>query len=176
VTVNVGWGEVGGVPIPAGDVAAALPGSAGSLSYQVVTSELAAHAASAADISSVPNLPAVDPFLGAALAVTAPEEKAWGLLPANGAEIDGSVGFSSVAAFSFDPANRDALGAYDFVSAAEHELTHVLGRDSHLGIHTPLDLFRYTTPGFRPLFPKRRFSEFLSEPACNQKYACALQQ
>jgi len=75
------------------------------------------------------------------------------LLAANGAEIDGSIGFSSVAAFSFDPANRDVLGAYDFVGAAEHELTHVLGRDSHLGLHTPLDLFRYATPGFQPFFP-----------------------
>jgi len=72
VTVNVGWGEVGGAPIPAGDVAAALPIRAGSLPYEVVASELAAHATSAADASSVANLPAINPFYGAALAVTAP--------------------------------------------------------------------------------------------------------
>ena len=153
VTINVGWGEVNGTPIPAGDVAAALPQSASTLPYVTVIGELAAHATSADDATAIANLPAVDPLPDAGFRVTAAEEKAWGLLPANGTEIDGSIGFSSLAAFSFDPANRDVLGKLDFVGAAEHELTHVLGRDSHLGTYTPLDLFRYSTPDFHSPFP-----------------------
>ncbi len=151
VTVTVGWGEVNGFSLPAGDVAAAQPRSVGFLPYATVTGLLSAHASSAEDAASVANLPAVDPFPGASLAVSAPQEKAWGLLPANGAEVDGSIGFSSIHAFSFDPANRAVPNEFDFIGAAEHELTHVLGRYSSLGLDTPLDLFRYTSPGVHPL-------------------------
>jgi hypothetical protein len=147
VTVNVGWGEIAGRAMPTGDVASALPSSLGWLPYSTVTSELAA----AADASSVANLPVVDPYPGADLSVPAAEEKAWGLIPADGTEIDGSIGFSSVRAFSFDPANRAVPNEIDFIGAAEHELTHVLGRYSSPGLYTPLDLFRYTGPGVHPL-------------------------
>jgi hypothetical protein len=152
VTVNVGWGEVDGVPLPDGDVAGALPASTFSLPYSTVRAALLARASSADDATATAGLPPVDPlFLSPNLIVATTEAKAWGLILANGTEVDGSIGFNSAVPFSFDSANRGVLGEYDFIGAVEHELTHILGRFSRLGENTPLDLFRYAGPNFHPL-------------------------
>ncbi|MBV9118939.1 MAG: NF038122 family metalloprotease [Acetobacteraceae bacterium] len=150
VTVSVGWGEAAGEPLPNDDIAAAAPSSGTWLPYATVRSALVAHATSAADAALVASLPLADPYLGGDLYVATPQEKAWGLVPASTTETDGSIGFSSDVAYTFDPADRGVPGAYDFIGAAEHELTHVLGRFSTPGMYTPLDLFRYTAPGVQP--------------------------
>src|SRR5262249_36164858 len=86
--------------------------------------------------------------------VSSAQQKAWGLLPANSPTIDGAIGFSASATVHWDFNQADGIspGAYDFMAAAEHEITHVVGRD--LGLPQPqfqvrdlLDLFDYSSPG-----------------------------
>jgi hypothetical protein len=63
--------------------------------------------------------------------------------------IDGSIGFSSSAAFTYDPANRAVAGEYDFIGVVEHAITEIMGRISMLGTgeYSLIDLFRYSAPG-----------------------------
>src|SRR5262249_32306833 len=64
--------------------------------------------------------------------------------------IDGWVGISSSAPFSFDPNNRAVSVKYDLVGTLEHEISEVMGRTSSLDSfrsYSPLDLFRYDAPG-----------------------------
>ncbi|MBV9200850.1 MAG: hypothetical protein JO320_05860 [Alphaproteobacteria bacterium] len=56
------------------------------------------------------------------------EAKALGLRAANTSGIDGWVGFSSAADYTYDPDNRAVAGAYDFIGVAEHEIAEVMGR------------------------------------------------
>src|SRR6185369_2584221 len=108
---------------------------------------------------SVANLPAVDPIGGTKFILANAEAKALGLLPANGAGIDGYVGFSSTAAWTFDPNHRAVLGRFDFIGLAFHEITEVMGRYGQTqnsisnGFYSPIDLFRYSSAGNLALTP-----------------------
>ncbi len=90
--------------------------------------------------------------------VTTANAKALGLLGPT-PTVDGVIRFNSDFAFDFEPADGIALGQFDFVGAATHELGHALGFISgvddidQLGGILPgeafssnlLDLFRYST-------------------------------
>jgi len=87
--------------------------------------------------------------------------KALGLRAANAPGIDGRVGFSSAASYTFDPNNRAVAGAFDFIGVAEHEIAEVMGRygmtQNGCGAtlcDSPIDLFRYTSPGNFDLNPE----------------------
>ena len=77
----------------------------------------------------------------------------------NAPALDGFVGFSSTAPFTFDPNNRAIAGENDFIGAAEHEISEVMGRygmgqnAGTLGRFSPIDLFRYASPGVLDLVP-----------------------
>ena len=70
---------------------------------------------------------------------------------------DGTIGLSSSATFTYDPNNRAVSGKYDAIGVIEHEISEVMGRTAMLGTlgtageYTPLDLFRYSSPGTRNL-------------------------
>jgi hypothetical protein len=151
VNINVGYGEYNGQPLSGGDSEGGPQGIA--LSYAQLVSELTANATSAADRTAVANLPATDPTGGGMFLVSDALQKAWGLLPANGTENDGTVGFNSSTTIPYDFATNGTVapGELDFVGIAEHELTHVLGRIAGLqfspGWYAPLDLFRYAPSG-----------------------------
>ncbi len=154
VNIDVGYGEIQGQPLPAytsegGATQAALP-------YSTLVDELKAHATSPAAQEAAASLPANDPTNGGVFLVSTAEEKAWGLLPANGSGVDGYVGFAAMSNWNFSTAA--VSGEYDFTGVALHELTHALGRvpgqnptNHHPGYYTPLDLFRFSSPGTREL-------------------------
>ncbi len=120
---------------------------------------MAGDAQSAADQTSVANMPATDPTGGAIFTMSNAEGKALGLVSANAPGIDGYVGFNSTVAFTFDPNNRAVPNEYDFIGVAEHEISEVLGRfglgqnGAASGRYSPIDLFRYSSPGVLDLVP-----------------------
>lgn len=68
------------------------------------------------------------------------EEKQWGLIPASGTEIDGSIGFGTNTPSAY----------WEMVALAE--ISHALGRTTEFYVYDPtapcvLDLFRYDAPG-----------------------------
>jgi hypothetical protein len=81
-----------------------------------------------------------------------------GLLPDDLTK-DGTFTFSKAATYTFDPANRQVAGKFDFIGVAEHEISEIMGRIPILGgtvgpvpnSYTPNDLFRFTAPGVRSL-------------------------
>ncbi len=157
VNIKVGYGEDNGQSI-GNALASGGPFIYGQgLTYAQIRAELALTADSVADASAIAHLPATDPTNGGAFYVAAAQEKAWGLRPADGAEIDGSVGFSGTTKWDYNPDDRAVAGEYDLVGAAEHELTHAMGRTYGLGElfgpsdYTVLDLFRYASPGIPEL-------------------------
>ncbi len=148
VNIDVGWGEVGGGSIAAGD-----DGQGGAegiiLSYAQLKAALLAHSNSAADASAYANLPSADISNGAGFLVAAAEAKAWGLIPATGTELDGVVGFDSSTPWNFSTSNLAVAGEYSFVSVALQELTHALGRSIGLSASDPLtvlNLFKFASP------------------------------
>jgi hypothetical protein len=143
VTIAVGYGEVGGQPL-----GGALGQSSALLTY-VSYAQLQSAVA-------VGLLPATDPTHGGALVVSLAEAAALGL-PGGSGGVDGSVGFSSTAPFTYDPAHRAVPGTFDFIGVVEHEITEVLGRMSMLGsnMYSLLDLFRYSAPGVHSLSPNQ---------------------
>jgi hypothetical protein len=157
VNIQVGWGEDNGAPITPDSLSTGGPQQDGiGMTYAQLKAALSANATSAADQTMLANMPAVDPTDGGNFYITAAQQKAWGLLPANGAEIDGNIGFSSTENWTFDPNSRSVAGAYDFIGDAEAEITHVLGRFAGLqlsapGWYSPLDLMRYAGPGANEL-------------------------
>jgi hypothetical protein len=149
VNISVGFGEIGGSRIPS-PISEGGPLAGTDLSYAEVQQEFAAHLSSAAQPEMLANLPAADPSGGSGFYVSPAEEKAWGLLPADGTELDGQVGFTVESDFNYNPNDRNDPSAVDFVGIAEHELTHALGRVSDQGDgagFSVLDLTRYASPG-----------------------------
>jgi hypothetical protein len=71
------------------------------------------------------------------------------LLPANGSEIDGVIGFSATAPWDYNSPAGISAGQIDFLGTAEHEITHALGRvlGRQFGVNDLLDLFDYSSPG-----------------------------
>ncbi len=75
------------------------------------------------------------------------EAKAIGVWSGNASDVDGWMGFSNTANWSFTPGVTPAQGVDYFVGVAEHELTEILGRVATLD--SVMDLFRYSAPGQR---------------------------
>ena len=154
VYVGVGWGEVGGTPLPAADVGASESNLYGASSYGHVRALLARVAAgNPADrtlAQALAHLPGRAPPGSGSYVVTSAEAKALGIINPAATGDDGHIGFAgSPAGWSFNPAAVGA-GQYDFEAVAAHELSEVLGRISGVdqGVwRTPFDLFRYSAPG-----------------------------
>ena len=154
VTINFGWGEERGTAISGNSIGAS--NSSGytftGAGYTQVINALAAHATSAADLSSVHSLPTTDPT-GHGLFLTQAQALTLGLTsnPATG-----YVGLNANVAYTFDPANRAVSNTFDAIGVLQHEISEVLGRRGFLGMgfganvtgpDSVLDLFRYSAKG-----------------------------
>ncbi len=96
ITLNiaVGYGEIGGWPIPSRYGEGATDGDQLE-SYATVKQQLVACATTATDQSVVANLPADNPFGGLAFEVSGAQLKVFGVDPANGTSLDGEIGFAT---------------------------------------------------------------------------------
>ena len=125
----------------------------GGFSYSNVRSDLLTTSSTATDTLAYGSLPASpDPTSGGNFVLSTSQQKAMGLIAANGTAIDGLFTFSTAHTYTFDPNNRAVPGDIDFIGAAEHEMTEDMGRYAGLTPPTFLaayDLFRYTAPGVR---------------------------
>jgi hypothetical protein len=132
----------------------------GNFTYTQVRNALISDAKSAGDFQAVSTLGVTDPTGGRPFGMSDAEAKALGLRAANAPGIDGWVGFNSTASYTFDSNNRAVAGEYDFIGLAEHEIAEVMGRygmtQNGCGASlcdSPIDLFRYTSPGNLDLNP-----------------------
>jgi len=123
---------------------------------QALYTAAAAPTASADQIAALQSLTASDPTSGGSFYISQAEAKALGIGNKANA-LDGTIGLSSTATFTYDPNNRAVPNAYDAIGVIEHEISEVMGRTAMLGTlgtagqYTPLDLFRYSSPGVRNL-------------------------
>jgi hypothetical protein len=157
INLHVGWGDINGSPLNPGNLGQSLTNQQ-AVPYAVLKAALLNDAKTAADVTAVVGLPSVDPTPGQNFAMSNAEAKALGLLAATAPGIDGWVGFNSTAPYTFDPNNRAVSGAYDFLGLADHEITEVMGRygfgqNGSGARDSPIDLFRYSSPGVRDLSP-----------------------
>lgn len=144
VTIQVGWNEIGGVGLGAGDVADGGPLGGTGMTYAAVVAALRTNVTDPAAQPMLSSLPAAAPSQIGTYYVTPAQEKVWGLMSANSIELDGKVGFGSGFNYSFNPDNQAAPGLLAFIGIAEHEITHALGRIYGDG---PLELVNYSAPG-----------------------------
>jgi hypothetical protein len=131
ITINlqVGWVKINGQDLITNALGQSATNSPGFFTYYQVRSPLINDAKSAADMTAIANVSAVDPYGGTELfTMSNAEAKALGLLAANTSTLDGWVGFSSATAWTFDPNNRAVVGKFDIIGIASHEITEVMGR------------------------------------------------
>jgi hypothetical protein len=134
INIDVGYGEVDGVPFSQAQAAGeSRTTSAVPVSYSALRSALIAENAPGAN-----TLPATSPLSGT-LDLTPAQATALGFRTNNGT-VDGYVGFSATA-----PA----------IYTVEHEITEVMGRTSSIArqpnSYHLMDLFRWSSPGVRDL-------------------------
>ena len=161
INIDVGWGEIDGNPLNPGNLGQSRTNQPGNFTYSQVRGALISDAKSAADFQAISTLGVTDPTGGRTFRMSDAEAKALGLRAANARGIDGWVGFSNTASYTFDPNNRAVAGQYDFIGVAEHEISEVMGRygmtQNGCGAtlcDSPIDLFRYTGPGNFDLNPE----------------------
>jgi PEP-CTERM motif len=154
VTVDVDWGNLDGKAIPSGDISSSLASVYDGYTYAEVESYLKTAAVKNSRDSiltaAAASLLASDPISLKSFEITSADAKALGLLPPTMTNVDGYVGFSSLAKYNFG--STAVSGEYGFEALAIHELSEILGRGSGLTSSRPteatlLDLFRYSSPG-----------------------------
>jgi hypothetical protein len=138
ITVNilVGWGEDDNGAYSIGDSLSLGAALGQTFAYSQVKSALLG-SGTAADEFAAANLPST----GESFFVGGAEAQALGLLPANGSQIDGAIGFNSNEPWNYS--NQPVSGEFDLVTDAELELVHALG----MQLGSPMMLFRYSAPG-----------------------------
>ena len=149
INVNVGFGEIAGSSLGAGDLGES-EWNLNHYSYATIKSALVSDAKSSDDATSLNALPLSEP---GNWWVTTAEAKALGLSGPS-SNSDGSVGFSSSASFDYDRSDGITAGQYDFFATVVHELTEVMGRALLVGgnigstpnSYLPLDLFHFSGP------------------------------
>ena len=159
ITINVGWGEVAGHALAAGNIAQSQFQTGTDLTYAQVYNFFSSDQDTNANVAAFQSLPASDPTNNpsARYRLTSAAKEAWGLSGNVGPTNDLYVGLSSSVTWTFDPNHRAVAGANDAIGALEHEISEVMGRYGSLGtlfganIYTPLDLFRYASAGTRQL-------------------------
>lgn len=153
ITLNVviDYGHTNNQPLAANILGNTTYDTAVNVGFAQLQDAYAHHNGSAATAAAIANMTA--PPNGAQVNVIAGQAKALGLLPAVSNAVDAEIGFAADpngTYFTYDPNARSVAGRYDFISVAEHELSHALGRISvGSGIYTGLDMFRYSAPGVR---------------------------
>ena len=165
---HVGWGEVNNTLLNSG-LGASFQSGVYPISYKSLLAAMTADATSAAQEQAVATLPATGPD-GLNLEISAAEATALGI-PTISTDPGGYVGWNDTADFNFSPdpnqvpvqaTGPNANGEYDFLGAAEHEISEDMGRASGLGNdgvpvatgdYAPIDLFRYSGTDDRALSP-----------------------
>jgi hypothetical protein len=155
INIKVGWGEVAGQTLPS----AAL-GASEANGYLTDYATVAASLANAGFSLNASNEPT-----GAQFFISSTEAKNFGLVAPISSDIDGYVGFGTLAGtgysynFSSPPGTGHGTGTgpfqFDFQGVAQHEIAEVMGRISMegqatfngLATYTPLDLFNFDSPG-----------------------------
>jgi hypothetical protein len=153
INIAVGWGEVDGMPISAGNLAEGVrPGA--YLTYAQVMGGLNKHSVnSSVQAKAASTLPSTDPLSAKHYYVPFAQAKTLGYISPTGTEVDGYIGISKTVALSFT--QPVAAGQFDAIGAMEHEISAVMGRVGAVGavygagVYTPLDLFRYSAPAVR---------------------------
>jgi hypothetical protein len=150
INIDVGYGEVDGQSLESGALGQSVS-NIESFSYSSVVDALEALPQSSARTTAYANLPATSPDAGN-LWLTTAQAQALGL--GGPTSVDGYVGFSDTASFSYTPGATPGAGQYYFVGVAEHEISEVMGRVSLLAdtinssaAYSVMDLFRYSGPG-----------------------------
>jgi hypothetical protein len=158
VTIEFGWGKVGGQALGSGALGESET-SGLNFTYAQVRQALTSHATSPDQVTAAHSLPATAPT-SASYFVALGEAMVLGLTPSAN-QLDGAVGMSSTSPFTFDPYHRAVAGDYDAIGTMEHEISEVLGRIAGSGVlqngtpqYSPADLFRYTGPGKLALTPE----------------------
>jgi hypothetical protein len=135
VNIQVGYGDINGSPLP-GTLSEGGPAAySQGFSYSQLEAILANYANSPTSVAALGSLPNSDPTSSSGFFLSAAQEKAFGMLPADGTAVDGNVGFG--------------INYSDYVGVALHEITHALGRlgnYSNTG-DTILNLYRFSSPG-----------------------------
>jgi hypothetical protein len=124
INIDIGWGEVKGMPISPGDLADGVrPGI--YRTYAQVLSGLDADAGhSSVQAQADASLPSTDPLGARFYYVPYAEAKTLGEISSTGTEIDGYIGMSNTASLDF--AQPTAAGYFDAVGALEHEISAVM--------------------------------------------------
>jgi hypothetical protein len=165
LNINVGWGEVDGSALRSGDLGESFFAEAPNYTYSQIVNALSAQAmlpnASPDLVAAVQTLAGLpDPTNGGNFDIGRPEAKALGLLPADNSHVDGWVGFSTSADWSYSPTATPGANQYYLIGTIEHEITEVMGRvanEGTVGEHNVADawglpdLFRFSAPGVRQL-------------------------
>jgi serralysin len=140
VTILVGYGDLNN-----GDITGLTNVDCGEsldgvyVSYSTLRAALASHESSSLDVTFVNSLPNTSSINSVSdFCVPSAIAESLGLMSSSNG-IDGAVGMGA------------QTSAGELASAALHELTHAMGRESGV---SPFDLFRYTSPGNR-LSPTR---------------------
>ncbi len=156
ITIDVGWNECNGSVMGTSALSESQT-TALYKSYSTVEAALKTDAGQSANQAQADaTLTASDPLGARLYYVPTAEAKAIGLLAPGSTYVDGHIGMSSAFSWDFNaPTTPVGAGQYDAIGALEHEISEVMGRTSSVGlqhgpaIYTPLDLFRYTSPGAR---------------------------
>ena len=150
ITIDVGYGEVGGTPLGSGALGESSTNLI-SVSYSQLQSALVKNANAIGDSAAAASLPASSPVSGTYWVPIA-EANALGLSTLS--VVDGFVGISSSYNFTYNDSNGVAAGTFDLFGVLAHEFTEVMGRQmmdgqSFAGAagYEPLDLFHYSAPG-----------------------------
>jgi hypothetical protein len=150
ITININVVAAAGTSV-FGESATAL---IGTFTYAQIRSFLTTAATTADDTTALASLGATDPTSGGGFLLSTAQAKALGQRSATDPSIDGTFTFGVGNAFNYSTTNRAVAGQFDFVGAAEHEFTEIMGRipglgnNNHYLIH---DLFRYTAANTRSL-------------------------
>ena len=147
ITIDVGWGEVGGSILPSNALGASMGANYVTTSYSSVRNALIAQNASGSS-----TLPTTSPFSGTVYIPSA-EAKALGVM-ANNSSLDGYIGFSNAVSWDYTTATPTA-SQYYLIGTIEHEITEIMGRisliDNAPSFYSVMDLFRYSAPNVRDL-------------------------
>jgi hypothetical protein len=140
VNIQVGYGDINGSSLP-GTFSEGGPATYSQyFSYSQLKAILANYANSPTSVAALGSLPNSDPTSSSPTSrfgflLSAAQEEAFGMLPADGTAIDGNVGFG--------------INYSDYVGVALHEITHALGRLGNYSNYgdTILNLYRFSSPG-----------------------------
>jgi hypothetical protein len=154
INVDVGWGEVDGQKLGAGNLGESIEQFSQGYGYNQILNAFNAVTRQAGDPIPADVLPVVDPTGAGTLDPGSAGARALGLTPATSNMIDGWIGLSSIpGTFSFDLSNPPSGDLFDAVAVIEHELTEIMGRGAGLNpaYYSMQDLFRFSAPGMLDL-------------------------